>query len=81
MNRTGRADEIAPTPTDISVVVHSPNVIGESPIWCPTTEQLYLVDISGEKIHILRPADGNYRTFRPAGLGYIAVDARHRGLC
>lgn len=63
MNRTGRADEMAPTPTDISVVVHSHNVIGESPIWCPTTQQLYLVDISGQKIHILRPGDGSYRTF------------------
>jgi len=63
MNRTGKPYEMEPTPTDISVVVHSRNVIGESPIWCPTTEQLYLVDISGQQIHLLHPADGNYRTF------------------
>jgi sugar lactone lactonase YvrE len=63
MNRTGKPYEIEPTPIDIRVVVHSQNVIGESPIWCPRTEQLYLVDISGQKIHILHPADGDYRTF------------------
>ena len=63
MNRTGKANEMAPTSTDISVVVHSRNVIGESPIWCPKTQQLYLVDISGQKIHVLRPADSGYRTF------------------
>ncbi len=63
MNRTGRPFEMEPTPIDIDVAIHSENVIGESPIWCPKTQQLYLVDISGQKIHVFKPSDGTYRTF------------------
>jgi sugar lactone lactonase YvrE len=63
MDRTGRAPEIAPTPTDVSVVVRSDNVVGESPLWDTKTERLYLVDIPGQVIHIVRPSDGDQQTF------------------
>lgn len=63
MNRTGRAYEIEPTRTDIAVVVRSRNIVGESPIWCPKSRQLYLVDIQGKAIHTVRPGDKTYRSY------------------
>lgn len=63
MNRTSRPYEIAPTPADIRVAMYSSNIIGESPIWCPKAQALYLVDIAGQKIHILKPENGSCRTF------------------
>ena len=75
MNRTGRADEMAPTQTDISVVVHSRNVIGESPIWCPTKQQLYLVDISGRENPHLPSCRRQLPHFQHTRLGDVVVDA------
>ncbi len=63
MNRTGRAYEMEPTPADIAVVVHSHNIVGESPIWCPKEQVLYLVDITGQQIHCFKPGDGSYRSW------------------
>ena len=63
MDRTGRPPEIEPTPTDVSVVFRSDNVVGESPLWDVRTQRLYLVDIPGQRIHIFRPSDGDHRTF------------------
>jgi len=63
MDRTGRPPEIEPTPTDVSVLIRSSNVVGEAPLWDPPTQQLYLVDIPGQLIHIFRPTDGDHRTF------------------
>src|SRR6476660_3553656 len=63
MDRTGRPPEIEPTPTDVSVVIRSQNVVGEAPLWDPPTQQLYLVDIPGQLIHIFHPTDGGHRTF------------------
>lgn len=63
MNRTGRPFEIEPTPIEVSVVIRSRNIIGESPVWDASTQKLYLVDIQGRRIHIFRPADGDHRTF------------------
>ena len=63
MDRTGRPPEIEPTPTDVSVVIRAQHVVGEAPLWDPPTQQLYLVDIPGQVIHIFRPTDGDHRTF------------------
>ena len=63
MNRTGRPFEIRPTPADIRVVVRARNIIGESPIWCRRSERLFFVDIKGQAIHVLDPADGSCRSF------------------
>jgi sugar lactone lactonase YvrE len=63
MDRTGRPPEIEPTPTDVSVVFRSDNVVGESPLWDVGTQRLHLVDIPGQRIHIFRPTDGDHRTF------------------
>ena len=63
MNRTGRPFELRPTPADIRVVVHSRDIVGESPVWCRRTGRLFLVDIQGRGVHVLRPADGSYRSF------------------
>lgn len=63
MNRTGRPFEIEPTPIDLSVAIRARHLIGESPVWSARTQQLYLVDIQGQRIHAFRPADGEQRTF------------------
>ena len=63
MNRTGKPYEMTPTACDIAVVVKTKNINGESPIWCPKSQQLYWVDIRGKLIQVLRPADGSYRSF------------------
>jgi sugar lactone lactonase YvrE len=64
MNRTGKPLEIRASAADIRVVVHARNIVGESPVWCPRTERLFLVDIMGQAIHVLHPADGSYRSFQ-----------------
>ena len=63
MNRTGRPDEIAPTPLDISLALRAHTQIGESPVWSRSTQELYFVDIAGQEIHIYRPSDGRHRVF------------------
>jgi sugar lactone lactonase YvrE len=63
MDRTGRPPDIEPTPTEVSVVIRSRNVVGEAPLWCVKTQRLYLVDIPGQRIHIFRPIDGDHRAF------------------
>jgi sugar lactone lactonase YvrE len=63
MDRTGRPSEITPTPTDVSVLARSRHIVGESPLWDPKTQQLYLVDIPGQQIHTIRPSDGERHTF------------------
>lgn len=63
MNRTGTRFEIESTPVDVSVVIRSRNILGESPVWDARTQRLYLVDIQGRRIHVFRPADGDHRTF------------------
>ena len=75
MDRTGRPPEIEPTPTDVSVVFRSRDVVGESPLWDVGTQQLYLVDIPGQRIHIFRPTRRRPSDVRPAGLGDVGVDA------
>ena len=52
-----------PTQTDVSVVIRSSHVVGESPLWDATTQRLYVVDIPVQQIHALSPSDGRYRTF------------------
>ena len=63
MNRTGRPDEIAPTPLDISVALRVHTEIGESPVWSQSTQELYFVDIGRQEIHTYRPSDGRHRVF------------------
>ena len=63
MNRTGWPYEIEPTPADIRVVVRARDIIGESPVWCPRTGLLLAVDIKGQRIHVVQPADGSRRTY------------------
>ena len=40
-----------PTQTDVSVVIRSSHVVGESPLWDAKTQRLYVVDIPGQQIH------------------------------
>ncbi len=63
MNRTGRPDEIEPTPLDISVALRVHTEIGESPVWSQRTQELYFVDIGRQEIHTYRPSDGRHRVF------------------
>ena len=63
MDRTGRPPEVAPTPTDVSVVIRARNIVGESPLWEAGSQRLYLVDIQGKLLQIFRPSDGDHRTF------------------
>ena len=78
MNRTGRAHEVEPTPTDISVALRVRAEIGESPVWSELTEELYLVDIAGQAVHRYRPSDGRHQRF---GLPdqVTSVSIRERG--
>jgi sugar lactone lactonase YvrE len=78
MNRTGRPDEIEPTPVDISVVLRVRTEVGESPVWSQRTRELYFVDISGQAIHSYRPSEGRHRVF---GLPdqVTSVSLRERG--
>jgi sugar lactone lactonase YvrE len=63
MDRTGKPPEIVATRTDVSVVIRSHHIVGESPLWDPETQQLYVVDIPGQQIHTVRPSDGDRHTF------------------
>jgi sugar lactone lactonase YvrE len=63
MNRTGRTDEIEPTPLEMSVILRARTEIGESPVWSQRTQELYFVDIAGQAIHSYRPSDGRHRLF------------------
>jgi sugar lactone lactonase YvrE len=63
MNRTSKPYETEPTPLDFEVVLRARLIVGESPVWCPKRQQLYLVDIRGQAIHILRPAETSHRSF------------------
>jgi sugar lactone lactonase YvrE len=77
MDRTGRPPDIEPTPTDVSVVFRSDNVVGESPLWDVGTQRLHLVDIPGQRIHIFRPSDGDHRTFElPDWVTSVSMRAR-----
>lgn len=58
MNRTGYPHEIAPTPTDVAVVLRASAQIGEGPVWDPRHARLYWVDIVGRELHAFNPADG-----------------------
>lgn len=78
MNRTGRPDEIAPTPLDISLALRAHTQIGESPVWSQRTQELYFVDIAGQQIHTYRPSDGRHRVFDVPDL-VTSVSLRERG--
>ena len=63
MDRTGMPNEIEPTELDVSVVLRARSEIGESPVWSERTQELYLVDIAGQAIHVHRPSDRRHRVF------------------
>ncbi|MBY0496626.1 MAG: SMP-30/gluconolactonase/LRE family protein [Cyanobacteria bacterium] len=63
MNRTGRRHEIAPTPTEVSVVLRAKAQIGEGPVWDARSQRLYWVDIPAQQLHVFNPADGTNATY------------------
>jgi sugar lactone lactonase YvrE len=62
MNRTGRAHPVIPTPADVRVVLQARHIVGESPVWCPRTRRLHLVDIFAPAVHSLDPLSGEVRS-------------------
>jgi len=47
----------------VECVLKAEAIVGESPVWCAGERVLYWVDITGQKIHRFRPADGANDTF------------------
>lgn len=44
-------------------VVREEAIVGESPVWSPSEQTLYWVDITGQKIHRFHPGNGASKTF------------------
>ena len=85
MNRTGRPHEVAPTPTDVSVVLRASAQIGEGPVWDVRAQRLYWVDIVGQQLHVFNPSDGTNTTYEcpdivtsvsPRGAGGLLLTLR-----
>lgn len=55
--------------SEIDCAVQSQDEVGESPIWCPQSQQLFWVDVYGPTLHTFDPSSGKHSTQRlPAAL-------------
>ena len=55
----------------------APDMLGESPLWDPASEQLYWVDVVSQKVRALHPASGkeqSWSTPSPVGSIGLALD-------
>jgi sugar lactone lactonase YvrE len=61
----------------VELVQREEAIVGESPVWCPRAKALFWVDITGQKIHRFRPADGAAKTYQlPHPVTALAVRSR-----
>lgn len=52
----------------------APDMLGESPVWDPASEELYWVDVVGRKVRALDPATGEERSWStPSPVGSIGL--------
>lgn len=62
---------------DVECVLREEAIVGESPVWSPTEQALYWVDITGRKIHRFDPATGVNKTHRlPKPVTALALRAK-----
>jgi sugar lactone lactonase YvrE len=61
----------------VECVLREEAIVGESPVWCPTEQALFWVDITGQKIHRFHPATGASDTFHlPEPVTALALRAK-----
>lgn len=61
--------------SEVRVVAHTQDRLGETPLWCERTQTLWWLDIENPTLHSFRPADGTQRSFPMPGqfLGSLAL--------
>ena len=58
---------------EIHPLIHTPMLLGETPLWHPGESTLYWIDIAGKSVHRFRPSDGSYQRWDvPSEPGCIA---------
>jgi sugar lactone lactonase YvrE len=80
MNRSTLANEIAPTPTEVTCVADVGLDVGESPIWSVAERCLYFVDIVERKLLRYRPSDSDLRITTLAEMATAVAPRRGSGL-
>jgi len=60
--------------TQVDCVLDAGSLLGESPVWCPTDQVLYWVDIKQPTVHRFHPATGSSETWTmPEDIGSLAL--------
>jgi sugar lactone lactonase YvrE len=50
--------------SNVKLEWETPAMLGEGPLWCAREDALYWVDILGESVHRLKPADGSKKSWQ-----------------